>query len=147
MRNLAIAAVAYIVTRDIAVSSVIGLALAMSSTAIVTQILAERRQLTAPWGRASFAVLLFQDIAVVPILFAVGVMGGGSGHGPLLPQLAIALLKAAFTVAAVFAGGRIVLRPLFRRVAQTDKPELFMAACLLVIIATSLATAADRRFR
>ncbi len=139
---LVIAGVAYIVTRDVAVSSVIGLALAMSSTAIVTQILAERRQLTAPWGRASFAVLLFQDIAVVPILFAVGVMGGGSGHGALLPQLAIALLKAALTVAAVFAGGRIVLRPLFRRVAQTDKPELFMAACLLVIIATSLATAA-----
>ncbi len=138
---LVIAAVAYIATRDAAVSSVIGLALAMSSTAVVTQILAERKQLTAPWGRASFAVLLFQDIAVVPILFAVGVMGGG-GNGSLLPQLAIALLKAALTVAAVFAGGRIVLRPLFRRVAQTDRPELFMAACLLVIIATSLATAA-----
>ncbi len=138
---LAISAVAYVVTRDAGVASVIGLALAMSSTAIVTQILAERKQLTAPWGRASFAVLLFQDIAVVPILFAVGVMGGG-GEGPLLPQLAIALLKAALTVAAVFAGGRIVLRPLFRRVAQTDSPELFMAACLLVIIATSLVTAA-----
>jgi CPA2 family monovalent cation:H+ antiporter-2 len=56
--------------------------------------------------------------------------------------LGLALLQAALTVVAVFAGGRIILRPLFRRVAHTDSPELFMAACLLVIIATSLATAA-----
>lgn len=137
---LAIGIVAYAATGDTAVSAVIGLALAMSSTAIVTQILAERKQLTAPWGRASFAVLLFQDIAVVPVLFVVGVLGG-TAQGSLAAALGLALLKAALTVAVVFVGGRIVLRPLFRRVAQTGSPELFMAACLLVIIATGLATA------
>ncbi|MFM9865849.1 MAG: cation:proton antiporter [Micropepsaceae bacterium] len=138
---LAIGVVAYAATGSVAVSAVIGLALAMSSTAIVTQILAERKQLTAPWGRASFAVLLFQDIAVVPVLFAVGVMGGDT-QGSLIAALGLALVTAVVTVVAVFAGGRIVLRPLFRRVAQTDSPELFMAACLLVIIVTGLATAA-----
>jgi CPA2 family monovalent cation:H+ antiporter-2 len=138
---LVIGAVAYVATGDVTVSAVIGLALAMSSTAIVTQILAERKQLAAPWGRASFAVLLFQDIAVVPVLFAVSVLGVDS-QGSLLSQLGIALFQAVLTVVAVFAGGRIILRPLFRRVAHTDSPELFMAACLLVIIVTSLTTAA-----
>lgn len=138
---LAIGLVAYAAVGDATVAAVIGLALAMSSTAIVTQVLAERKQLTAPWGRASFAVLLFQDIAVVPVLFAVGVLGATS-EGSLVAQLSLALLQAGLTVVAVFAGGRILLRPLFRRVAQTDSPELFMAACLLVIIATGVATSA-----
>ncbi len=137
---LTIGIVAYAVTGDVTVSIVVGLSLAMSSTAIVTQILAERKQLTAPWGRASFAILLFQDLAVVPVLFAVSVMGGDE-QGSLLAALGLALLKAVLTVVAVFAGGRIVLRPLFRRVAHTDSPELFMAGCLLVIIATGVATA------
>jgi CPA2 family monovalent cation:H+ antiporter-2 len=138
---LVIGVVAYVVTGDVAVATVIGFALGMSSTAIVTQVLAERKQLAAPWGRASFAVLLFQDIAVVPILFVVGVLGS-SGEGSLAAKLGGALLLAGLTVVAVFAGGRALLRPLFRRVAQTDSPELFMAACLLVIIGTSIATAA-----
>ncbi len=138
---VAIGAVAFAATGNAAVSAVIGLALAMSSTAIVTQVLAERKQLTSPWGRASFAVLLFQDIAVVPVLFAVGVLGT-TGEGSLVGKLSIALLQAGLTVVAVFAGGRALLRPLFRRVAQTDSPELFMAACLLVIIATGVATQA-----
>lgn len=137
---LTIGIVAYGVTGNVTVATVIGLALAMSSTAIVTQILAERKQLTAPWGRASFAILLFQDLAVVPVLFAVSVMGGDE-QGSLVTALGLALLKAVLTVVAVFAGGRIVLRPLFRRVAHTDSPELFMAGCLLVIIATGVATA------
>jgi monovalent cation:H+ antiporter-2, CPA2 family len=137
---LAIGIVAYAATGNAAVSTVIGFALAMSSTAIVTQILAERKQLTAPWGRASFAVLLFQDIAVVPILFTVSVLGR-SAEGSLMSALGLALLKAAATVVLVIVGGRIVLRPLFRRVAKTESPELFMAACLLVIIGTGLATA------
>jgi CPA2 family monovalent cation:H+ antiporter-2 len=138
---LAIGVVAYAATGDAATAAVIGLALAMSSTAIVTQVLAERKQLSAPWGRASFAVLLFQDIAVVPILFAVSVLTATS-EGSMLGKLSFALALASLTVVAVFAGGRVVLRPLFSRVAQTNSPELFMAACLLVIIVTGLATAA-----
>ena len=138
---LAIGGAVYAATGDGTVATVIGLALAMSSTAIVTQVLAARRQLIAPWGRASFAVLLFQDIAVVPVLFAVSVLGA-NGQGSLFAQLGVALLQAALTVVAVFVSGRVILRPLFRSVAQTSSPELFMAACLLVIIATGLGTAA-----
>lgn len=138
---LAIGVVGYVATGSGTIAAVIGLALGMSSTAIVTQVLAERKQLSAPWGRASFAVLLFQDIAVVPVLFAVSVLGTET-QGSLFASLSLALLKATLTVVAVFVGGRMILRPLFRRVAQTNSPELFMAACLLVIIATGLATAA-----
>ena len=141
MSAVVIGGVAYVVTGSVTVAAVIGLALGMSSTAIVTQVLAERKQLAAPWGRASFAVLLFQDIAVVPVLFAVSVLGADT-QGSLFAQLGFALLQATLTVVAVFVGGRLILRPLFRRVAQTESPELFMAACLLIIITTGVATAA-----
>ena len=117
---------------------VAGLALAMSSTATVTQVLADERRMTSLAGRASFAVLLFQDLAVVPILFLLGMLGGGeTGIAGLLGAIAEAILAVALLAAI----GRLVLRPLFRSVAHTDSPELFMAACLLVVLATSLAAA------
>ena len=136
-----IGGIAYLLIGEAAPAIVLGLALAMSSTAIVTQILSERREMSTPFGRASFSVLIFQDIAVVPILFAVSVLGASS-EGSLFGKLAIAIAQAALAVAAIILIGRVALRPLFRRVAQTNSPELFMAACLLVIIATSLAMAA-----
>ena len=117
---------------------VAGLALAMSSTATVTQVLADERRMSSLAGRASFAVLLFQDLAVVPILFLLGMLGGGeTGIAGLLG----AVLEAVLAVALLAAIGRLVLRPLFRSVANTDSPELFMAACLLVVLSTSLAAA------
>lgn len=117
---------------------VAGLALAMSSTATVTQVLADERRMSSLAGRASFAVLLFQDLAVVPILFLLGMLGGGeTGAAGLLG----AVLEAVLAVALLAAIGRLVLRPLFRSVANTDSPELFMAACLLVVLSTSLAAA------
>jgi CPA2 family monovalent cation:H+ antiporter-2 len=120
---------------------VVGLALAMSSTAVVVQVLSEEKRLNAPTGRASFAILLFQDLAVVPILFAVGALdpvrqaAGAAGLG-------LALGQAALAVAAIVALGRLVLRPLFRSVARTGSADLFVSACLLVVIATGLATSA-----
>ena len=122
-----------------AAAAVIGLALAMSSTAVVVQVLADERRLSAPAGRAAFAVLLFQDIAVVPVLFAIGVMGRGEGG---MSELALALGQAALVVVALFGVGRLVLRRVFRSVARTGSAELFMAACLLVVMAAGLATAA-----
>jgi CPA2 family monovalent cation:H+ antiporter-2 len=113
----------------------------MSSTAVVLQVLSESKMMSAPVGRLSFGVLLFQDIAVVPILFAVSVLGQRA-EGSLFAQLGSAFVQAAAAIAAILIVGRIALRPLFRRVARTDSPELFMAACLLVVIGTSLATAA-----
>ena len=133
----AIGALTYPLVADWPAAIVIGLALAMSSTAVVTQVLAERKQMSTTWGRATFSTLLFQDIAVVPILFAISVLGART-EGPLLTQFALAVAQAVAAVVAVFVVGRLALRPLFRRVAATQSPELFMAACLLVIVGVSL---------
>ena len=117
---------------------VAGVALAMSSTATVTQVLADERRMTSLAGRASFAVLLFQDLAVVPILFLLGMRGGGESG---IAGLFGAVGEAVIAVVLLAAVGRLGLRPLFRSVARTDSPELFMAACLLVVLATGLAAA------
>jgi CPA2 family monovalent cation:H+ antiporter-2 len=120
---------------------VLGLALAMSSTAVVIQVLSDEHRLSTPTGRASFAVLLFQDLAVVPALFALGALdparhdSGGAGFG-------LAIGRAVAAVVVIVVLGRVVLRPLFRSVARTRSEELFVAACLLVVIASGLATAA-----
>jgi monovalent cation:H+ antiporter-2, CPA2 family len=119
----------------------IGLALAMSSTAVVIQVLAEEKRLNTPTGRSAFAILLFQDLAVVPVMFAVGALGPASETGNAA-GIGVAAAQAVAAVVAIVALGRLVLRPLFRSVAHTRSVELFMAACLLVVIATGLATAA-----
>ncbi len=120
---------------------VIGLALAMSSTAVAIQVLAEEKRLNTPTGRTAFAILLFQDLAVVPILFAVGALGPANHAGKAV-GIGLAIGQAVLAVAAVVSLGRLVLRPLFRSVARTHSAELFVAACLLVVISTGLATAA-----
>ena len=119
---------------------VIGLALALSSTAIIVQVLSEEKRLMSATGRMTFAVLVFQDIAVVPILFAVAMLAGRHGGG--LGGFAISLGQAAIAVGLVIAAGRLVLRPLFRMTARAKSPELFMAACLLVLLGAATATAA-----
>ena len=107
----------------------------MSSTAVVVQVLSHEKRLGGPVGRASLAVLLLQDIAAVPVLFVIGVFGAGGG------ALTWAIVQAVVVVLGLIVAGRLVLRPLFRSVARTGSPELFVAACLLVILATGLATA------
>lgn len=117
----------------------LGIALSMSSTAVVMQVLAEEHRLGGTIGRSCLAVLIFQDLAAVPVLFVVSLLGHHNADwGPLLAALA----QAVPVVAALIVFGRLALRPLFRSVARTASPELFMAACLLVILATGLATAA-----
>lgn len=122
-------------------AALVGLALALSSTAIVLPVLADQKRLNTPAGRASFAVLLFQDLAVAPVLFAIAVLGRKDGDA--VSGLALALGQAAVAVAIIVVAGRLGLRPLFQLVARTRSPELFMAACLLVIVATSLVAAAS----
>ena len=138
----ALGAVALASGQPPAAAIVLGVALAMSSTAIVVQVLADEKRMASAVGRTSVAVLLLQDLAVVPVLFGVGVLEAGSAGmgfgGPFL----LAVGKAALAIVAVIALGRLTLRPLFRSVARTRSPELFMAACLLVVIATGVATAA-----
>ena len=122
-------------------AAIVGLAFAMSSTAVAIQVLSEKKQLNTPTGRTSFAILLFQDLAVVPILFALGAVDP-TANGASVAGFARAMGAALAAVAAIAIIGRVVLRPLFRGVARTHSAELFVAACLLVVLATGLATAA-----
>jgi CPA2 family monovalent cation:H+ antiporter-2 len=122
---------------------VLGLGLAMSSTAVVMQVLSEGQRMGGLLGRGSLGVLLFQDLAAVPILLVVGLMGREGGSlGDTGWAVAFTMAKAGAGVAAILIAGRLVLRPLFRGVARTGSPDLFVAACLLVALSTSLAAAA-----
>jgi monovalent cation:H+ antiporter-2, CPA2 family len=132
---VAIAVIAYAFGAPPLLAVVAGPALSMSSTAVVVQVLSQEKRLGGPVGRASLGVLLLQDIAAVPVLFAISVFGAGGGARTW------ALIQAIVVVLGLIAAGRLVLRPLFRGVARTGSPELFVAACLLVILATGLATA------
>ncbi|AQR73243.1 cation:proton antiporter [Sphingomonas sp. LM7] len=115
----------------------LGLALALSSTALVVPIAGT----TSAVGRAAFAMLLFEDLALVPIIFMLGALSpvpGVAGGAGLLLTLGMGVL----TVAILFVGGRLLLPRMFGQAARTKSPELFLAASLLVVIAASLATTA-----
>jgi CPA2 family monovalent cation:H+ antiporter-2 len=124
-----------------AAAAIVGASLALSSTAIVIELLARQRRLSSVAGRTSFAVLLFQDLAVVPLLLLVGIYGG-EGHGPLLVGLARAIVQAQLAIALILVGGRLLLRPLFHLVARAEASEVFVAATLFVIVATAVAAGA-----
>jgi glutathione-regulated potassium-efflux system protein KefB len=117
-------------------SLIIGFGLSMSSTALVLQVLAERGQLNSQYGRFAFSILLFQDIAVLPALALLPLLGVASaraaGPGGWLALKFIAVLATAVI------GGRYVLRPMLRIVAATRVAEAFTAAGLLVVIGTAL---------
>jgi CPA2 family monovalent cation:H+ antiporter-2 len=113
-------------------------ALALSSTAIVVPTMVEGRRLHAEAGRATFAVLLFQDLAVAPIMVTLGVLGAGGG---LTPARLLSPVPAALGLVALVGFGRLLLRPMMRSVARARSEEMFMAACLLVVIGAGLAAA------
>lgn len=115
---------------------VLGLGLALSSTALGLQSLAESKQLNAPHGRLAFAILLFQDIAAIPLIALVPLLaasGPDTSHGDSLQHG----LKVLGSIAIVIVGGRYLLRPLFRIVARTGLPEVSTATALLVVIGTA----------
>jgi CPA2 family monovalent cation:H+ antiporter-2 len=124
-----------------AASLIIGLCLALSSTAIVLEVLSGHRRLTSAAGRASFSVLLFQDLAIVPVLLLIGILGESQG-GSVVAGLAKALMQAAIAVLLIVAIGRWLLRPLLRMVASLQARELFVAANLFLVVATAVAAAA-----
>ena len=111
----------------------LGFALAMSSTALVLPIAGT----TSPVGRAALAMLLFEDLALVPLLFLFGTAVAGAATG-----LLDVLWKGALVIAALLLIGRLVLPMLFGQAARTKSPELFLAVSLLVVILASLATGA-----
>jgi glutathione-regulated potassium-efflux system protein KefB len=114
---------------------VVGLALALSSTAIGLQILAEHKQLNSPHGRLSFAILLFQDLAAIPILALVPLLG--AHETTTASQDLVSVLRIIGVMAAVAVGGRYLLRPVFRIVASTQIAEVFTATALLVVLGTA----------
>jgi len=118
----------------------LGAALALSSTAIVLPSLVERKRQHSPAGRAAFSVLLFQDLAVAPILVTLSLVGARAAEG-LSPRLFLAFAPAALGLALLVVVGRLVLRPMLRSVAKAKSEELFVAACLLVVIGSGLVSA------
>ncbi|MCA3322828.1 MAG: cation:proton antiporter [Roseomonas sp.] len=122
------------------IAAVLAACLALSSTAIVLELLAQQERLLTSGGRASFSVLLAQDVAVVPILLFIGILGAKGGSSVLL-SIAIALGQALLVLALIVLVGRVVLRPLFRLVGGQRSEELFIAAVLFVIVATGIMAA------
>ncbi|GAA0729710.1 cation:proton antiporter [Sphingomonas japonica] len=115
----------------------LGLALALSSTALVLPIAG----MTSAVGRGAFAMLLFEDVALVPIIFMLGALAP-TADGEGWRGLTDVAIAGGITVAVLFVGGRLILPRMFAQAARTKSPELFLAASLLVVIVASLATAA-----
>ena len=134
-----IALIASFFDNTLAAAVVLGAGFALSSTAIVMQLLTENRRLSTATGRTSFAVLLFQDLAVLPILFLVGAFAAQS-HIQVLTAFTLAIGQALAAIVAILAIGRLVIRPLFRFVGSTASREMFLAFVLLVIVGTALVT-------
>jgi CPA2 family monovalent cation:H+ antiporter-2 len=121
-------------------AAAIGAALALSSTAIVMPILTEQKRQHSQAGRAVFSVLLFQDLAVAPILITLAVLGRQS-EAAFSPRLLMAFAPAVIGVLLLVFLGRLLLRPIMRSVARSKSTELFMAACLLIVIGAGLVSA------
>jgi CPA2 family monovalent cation:H+ antiporter-2 len=134
------------------VAAVLGLVLALSSTAVCMQLLAERRALGTPLGQGCFSVLMMQDLAVVPLLVMVGALGdahraaGAQADaletlGATGGELAWALAKGAVAVGAIFWAGRKAVRPLFRELSRGRRPDVFVALVLLSTLSIAGLTA------
>jgi monovalent cation:H+ antiporter-2, CPA2 family len=137
---LAISSVALWLGQPPAAALIIGACLALSSTAIVMELLSGQRRMMSTTGRTSFAILLAQDLAVVPLLFLISALGGHA-EGSVVQGVALALVEAAIAVAVIAVVGRVVLKPLFRLAASTDNPEFFMAATLLISVGSGVIAA------
>ena len=122
------------------VALILGACLALSSTAIVVELLSRQGRLNTSAGRASFATLLAQDLAVAPLLLFISIFGTGEA-GSVVATLLLALTNAAIALGVIVIVGRVVMRPLFRLVASAGMSELFVATTLFVIVATGVAAA------
>lgn len=138
--TLALAFVAYWRGYSVEAAMIIGASLALSSTAIVVEVLARSKRLSAPSGRATFSVLLFQDLSVIPILVAVTLLAPQADGNPW-QSIALALLSGVVMIGIITLIGRYALRPLLRLVAALDSPELFLAAVFLIIIGSGVLSA------
>lgn len=154
--TLALGAMFMLMGQSLAAAAVMGMGLALSSTAVVMPVMAERGRLKTAAGRSAFAVLLAQDLSVAPILITVTVLASVA-HSHISPdnvldpailgQALLTLAPAAIGLALIVVLGRVVLRPLFRSVARSRKrtggsQELFVALCLLIVVGAGVAAQA-----
>lgn len=123
---------------DPAEALIIGSVLSLSSTAIVVQLLSDAKRLGTQAGRASFSVLLFQDLAVIPILLLISVLGANE-EGFTFADILTAIAQALIAIAVIVIVGRFLLRPLLRLVAATRSGDLFMATTLLIAVGAGYA--------
>ncbi|WP_339914307.1 cation:proton antiporter [uncultured Brevundimonas sp.] len=149
--TVALAALFMIMGQTLVSAAVLGMGLALSSTAVVMPVMAERGRLKAVAGRATFSVLLAQDLAVAPILITVTVLAalaqsGGDMSPALLGSALFTLIPAAIGLGLLVLLGRLVLRPMFRSVARArgrgQGQEMFIATCLLVVVGAGVAAQA-----
>jgi len=119
------------------VSLVAALGLALSSTAIALQVFGERNLLKTPSGQAGFSILLFQDVAAIPILALLPLLAGATAAEQSITGLERALEAAKIigVIGGIILGGRLLLRPILRWIARSDTPEIFTAAALLLVVA------------
>ena len=118
------------------IALVAALGLALSSTAISLQVMGERNLLPTSSGQAGFSILLFQDVAAIPILALLPLLGGvaasNQAHAPY--QQALEALKIIAIIGSIIVGGRLLLRPVLRWIANSKTPEIFTAAALLLVV-------------
>eukprot|EP00210_Caulerpa_lentillifera_P005216 g4983.t1 len=121
---------------------ILGAGLALSSTAVAMQVLQERNESGSRHGRATFSILLLQDLAVVVVLMLVPLLSQqtnsqGGGMGVIFKALGVAAIKAVVCITGIILGGRVLLRPIYNMVAQLENKEIFAALTLLVVLGTS----------
>ena len=119
---------------------ILGVVLAFSSTAIVMQLLIQRRELGTPLGQSTFAILLFQDLAVVPLLVLISILGAAAGEGSFASLLGSAMVKGVLTVVLIYLVGRRIVRPLFHQIAVDKQPDTFTALTLLTTLGVAALT-------
>lgn len=126
-----LAAIALALQLPLKSAVIVGFGLALSSTAFGVQLLVEKNELTSVTGRASFAILLLQDLAVVPLLALVSLLSGG---GALATSAGAAVVEAVLVIGAVVLAGRYLLNPLLDRIAASHNAEIFTAAAILLVL-------------
>jgi len=117
------------------VSLVAALGLALSSTAIALQVMGERNLLPTSSGQAGFSILLFQDVAAIPILALLRLLGGVAEVNDVATSRWLEAAKIVAVIGGIILGGRLLLRPLLRWIAKSNTPEIFTAASLLLVVA------------
>ncbi|HYR26022.1 MAG TPA: monovalent cation:proton antiporter-2 (CPA2) family protein [Aquabacterium sp.] len=141
LSSVAIWALALVFGNDWKAALVLGMVLSLSSTAVVVQLLSHRQAMATPMGQSTFAVLMFQDLAVVPVLILIDLLGNDSGKN-LWAVAGVTVLKSVAAVALIFLIGRKLIRPLFRAFARQRQSDVFMALTLLATLSIAGLTAA-----